>query len=319
MGSKPRPRVSVVVPVYGCADCIEELHRRLVAVLEPLVPSFELVLVCDGSPDSSWAAIRKLGASDARVKGVSFSRNFGQHAAILAGTDFAEGDYMVVMDCDLQHSPSDIPALWARAQEGFDVVFALRKNRKDSWFKRVSARLYVRLRAWLTDSRGDPSISNFSIVSRKVVLALRRLRERNRSYPYFVTWLGFDTATIEAEHQPRFAGETTYSLGKLFAHAVESIVSASDKPLRLSIQWGLLMSAASLLWAAWLVVRYFAQGTGVEGWTSTMVSLFFVAGLLFANLGILGLYLGKVFDETKGRPLYAVKDTVNVPPEDDAS
>ncbi len=312
MSGSTRPHLSVVVPVYGCGDCLRELARQIDLHVSTFAPSYELLLVCDQSPDDSWQVIRELGAKDARVRGIALSRNFGQHTAILAGTDFAEGDYLVVMDCDLQHAPADIPAMYARVKEGFDVVFARRTNRKDGAFKQLTSRLFVGLRAYLTDTRGDPDISNFSIVSRKVVLELRRIRERNRSYPYFVAWLGFDTAYVEAEHHERFAGQTSYSFSKLIRHAVESIVSASDKPLRLSIQLGVGLSFISLVWAAYLVVRFFGWATPVEGWTSVMVSLFFIAGLLFANLGVIGLYVGRIFDETKGRPLYAIKDTVNV-------
>ncbi len=308
-----QPHISVVVPVYGCASCLIELCRQLELNLTPLSAEYEVILVCDASPDDSWATIEALAAKDPRIRGIALSRNFGQHTAILAGTDFAQGDYMIVMDCDLQHSPADIPAMYAKVRSGFDVVFARRANRKDPWLKQFTSRLFVSLRAFLTDRRGDPDISNFSIVSRKVVLELRRIRERNRSYPYFVSWLGFDTGVIEAEHHQRFSGETSYSVSKLLRHAVESIVSASDKPLRLSIQLGLLMSLASLGWGAWLIVRFFSWATPVEGWTSVMVSLFFISGLLFANLGVIGLYVGRIFDETKGRPLYAIKNTVNLP------
>ena len=310
---KQRPLISVVVPVYGCANCLRELHRQIDEHTTPLSPNWELILINDASPDESWAAVQELAAKDPRVKGIFLSRNFGQHYAITAGIDRAEGQYMVVMDCDLQHSPKEIPRLYAKAKEGFDVVFARRVARKDGWFKRVTSLLFVRLLGFLTDTKGDPSISNFSIVSRRVVLELQRLKERNRNFPYFVTWLGFPPGFIDAEHQERFAGETTYTLGKMIRFAVETIVSSSDKPLRLSIKFGLLMSLASALWAAWLVVRFFGWATPVEGWTSVMVSIFFIAGLLFANLVILGLYVGKIFDETKKRPLYAVRSTLNLP------
>lgn len=313
MEAPRRPRLSIVVPVYGCAECLVELHRQLAEHLGPVAPDFELILVCDGSPDASWKAIEQLAAADRRVKGLDLSRNFGQHCAITAGIDVAEGDYMVVMDCDLQHRPSDVPRLFAKAQEGHDVVFARRVLRKDTWFKRVTSRAFVGVLGFLTDSRGDPAISNFSIVSRKVVLALRQIRERNRAYAYFVFWLGFQPAFIDSEHQERFAGTSSYSLSKLIGFAVESIVSSTDKPLRLSIRFGLLMALGSVLFTLWLAVRRIAWATPVEGWTSVMVSIFFVAGLLFANLGVLGLYVGRVFDETKRRPLYAVRERLNLP------
>lgn len=310
-----RPEVSVVVPVYGCRDCLAALHQRLVATLEGLGVTFEILLVNDASPDESWTVIRSLAAEDGRVRGLDLSRNFGQHYAISAGVDFARGEWVVVMDCDLQHAPEGIGALLAKAREGYDVVFSRRVRRKDGLVKRLSSRLFGTMLAFLTGRRGDAAISNFSIVSRKVADRFRAFRERNRSYPLMVSWLGFDTAVVDIEHAPRFAGESSYSWSRQITFAVETIVSQTDRPLRLSIRFGFALCVGSLLFGLYLAARRIFWAVPVAGWTSVIVSIYFVAGLLFANLGVLGLYVGRIFEETKGRPLYVVKRTVNLDPE----
>jgi len=305
--------ISVVVPVYGCEACLRALHERVSAALSPLVSEWELILVNDASTDGAWPVIRQLAEGDARVKGINLSRNFGQHYAIAAGVDAASGDWLVVMDCDLQHPPEEIPKLYRKAQEGHQVVFGRRAHRKDGFWKRLSSRLYIGLLGYLTGIKLDASISNFSIVSRKVVRNLRRFGEHSRSHPLFVDWLGFSPAFIDLEHAERFAGETTYTFAKLVRFAIDNMVSFTDRPLRLSIRFGLFVSLFAGSYGLYLLLRYFVYLRPVEGWTSVMVSIYFVAGLLFANLGVLGLYVGKIFEETKGRPLYVVRDVLNLP------
>lgn len=310
--------ISVVTPVYGCCDCLVELHRRLVAVLEPLVESFEIVMVNDASPDGSWAKIVELSKLDSRVKGVNLSRNFGQHYAISAGLDHTFGRYAVVMDCDLQDQPEEITKLYAKIQEGHDIVFGRRVDRQDGFFKKLSSKMFWFVYSYLTDTKLNSSTANFSIITRQVVQNLCRFKERNRSYPLFLDWLGFDVDYVDVEHSARYAGETSYSLRKLIHFAVESITSQSNKPLVLSIQFGFSMSFLSFIYAFYLFMRYMLYGVPVSGWTSLMVSIYFLAGLGFSNIGMIGLYLGKVFDETKNRPLYVVKERLNLPEETDS-
>ena len=309
-----RIELSVITPVYKAEECLEELYRRLVAVLERTGEPFEIVMVNDGSPDDSWRLIRELASRDARVKGINLSRNFGQHYAITAGLDHCRGRFVVVMDCDLQHVPEDISRLYAKALEGHDIVFVRRLRRHDSMMKKLASRAFMAVYNYLTDIKVGSDISSYSIISHRVVAALRLVREGNRTYPLLLHWVGFDVAYIDGEHAKRFAGKSAYSLTKSINLAIESICSQSNRPLRLSIQFGFLLSLASLLFALWLVIRYFLFHVTVEGWTSTMVSLFFLSGLLFANIGVLGLYLGKVFDESKRRPLYFVKERLNLDP-----
>lgn len=287
-----------------------ELYRRLVETLEEVVTDFEVILVNDGSPDRAWLRIRQLAEQDQRVKGIHLSRNFGQHHAITAGLDYADGDWVVVMDCDLQDQPEEIKRLYAKAQEGYEIVFARRRERQDHALKRWGSWCFYKVLDFFTENQSDHAVANFSISSRTVVQSFREMREQNRMYPLFLRWMGFHTATIDVEHAKRHAGKTAYNLRRMMALAIDSIVSQSNKPLRLSIQFGFLLAFGSLMYGLWLMYRYFFLDQPIAGWTSVMVSIYFIGGLLFANLGVVGLYVGKVFNEVKGRPLYVICERV---------
>ena len=189
------------------------------------------------------------------------------------------------------------------------MVFGRRVERKDTFFKRFSSKAYNAVLKYLSGMQTDPSTANFSIISRNVVKYFRKMREQNRGYAPFISWLGFKRADIDINHAPRAYGKSSYSLRRLVALAVDTIVAHSNKPLRLSIEFGFVMTFLSMLYALWLIVKYFVYGVPVPGWTSVMVSIYFIGGLLFANLGILGLYIGKIFNETKNRPIYAIAET----------
>ena len=298
--------ISIVVPVYRAENCLDELYRRLVAALETITPDFEIVLVEDCGGDRSWEVIERLSAQDARVKGIQFSRNFGQHYGITAGLDYCNGDWVVVMDCDLQDRPEEIPRLYAKAQEGYEVVLARRGRRKDTVLKRGSSWLFYRLFSYLTDMEYDSEIGNFRIISRKVVLAFRKMREQLRFFGGLVNWMGFPTAKIDVEHADRFAGATSYTFGKLWKLSAESIIAYSDKPLRLSIKLGFSLAFLACLYGVYVIYYALVYGTAVSGWSSLIASLYFIGGIIIAILGILGIYLGKAFDESKKRPLYII-------------
>jgi dolichol-phosphate mannosyltransferase len=306
------PHISVVIPVYKARDCLAELYRRLEQALAPINPDFELVLVEDGGEDGTWEEIALLAQRDERVKGVKLSRNFGQHYAITAGLDYATGDWVVVMDCDLQDQPEEIGKLYHKAQEGFDLVFARRQSRNDSLYRRLSSNLFTLLYNYLGDIKVDNSIANFSISSSRVIDCVRQFRERNRSFQILLNSVGFRRGYVNVAHSARFAGESSYTFGKLLDLAIQCIVSQSNKPLRLSIRFGFALSLLSVVYGVIIVVRYLSSGITVPGWTTLVVLVCFLGGLGFANLGILGLYLGKAFDELKGRPLYCVEQALNV-------
>jgi polyisoprenyl-phosphate glycosyltransferase len=309
--------VSIVAPAYRTAGCIPELHRRIQEAFAPLPETeFELILVNDHSPDPDWERIQELALADRRVKGLDLSRNFGQHHAITAGVDHASGDWVVVMDCDLQDRPEEIPRLLCRAREGgYDAVFAQRVQRQDGWIKVALSRGFHLLFNRLSSVPIDPTISNFSIASHQVICAYRSLRESSRAYNLAILWCGFRVGYLPVEHGARFSGTSAYTLRRSLRLAFDSITSLSNKPLRLASQVGITMSLGAFLYGTFLVIRFLLWAIPVEGWTSLMVSLYFLAGLLLAFLGILGIYLGKVFDETKGRPIYLVKSTLNLGPD----
>ena len=298
--------ISVVIPVYKGATFLAELHKRLCENLEGIPGGFEIILIEDCGGDGSWEQIQELASRDPRVKGVLMSRNFGQHPAITAGLDLAEGRWVVVMDCDLQDRPEEIPRLYTKAQEGFEVVVACRHFRKDRWLKRVTSLLFYRVFSWMAGIQLNEEVGNFRIISRKVADAFRSMRETTRFFGGMVAWMGFPTAAIEVQHDPRGQGQSTYTYRKLFALALDIIVAYSDRPLWMSVRFGFLVSGFALLGGGWVVYRTLRFGTPILGWASLIVSVYLLGGVIISLLGILGIYLAKVFDGVKARPLYLV-------------
>lgn len=301
--------ISVVIPVYGCTSSLNELCDRLECTLTTIAFHYEIILVNDGSPDYAWSEIIKLSENNPSIKGINLSRNFGQHHAITAGLDYAKGDYIVVMDCDLQDRPEEIPKLFEKSLEGYDVVFGNRIVRNDNWIKQKSSQFFYKIYNYLTDHTSDYTVANFSICSKKVIEGYQQMREQNRIFPLFIQWMGYKTAYVPIKHDNRKYGESTYSIRKLISLGTDVLISQSNKPLRFSIQFGFFVSLISFLYGVYLFIRYFFLAEPVQGWTSVMVSIFFLSGLMFFNFGIIGLYIGKIFNETKNRPLYLIKET----------
>lgn len=303
--------ISVVIPVYGCKGAISELHRRLVNSLEKITSKFEIIMVNDCCPQNSWEEIVKLCEQDKRVVGINMARNFGQIKAITAGLDNAKGNWVVVMDCDLQDRPEEIVNLYNKAQEGFDVVFARRVNRHDKCLKKLLSKAFYKVYDYFTDGNMDSTICNFSISKKIVIENYCKMREQNRAFTLFVKWLGFNQTAIDVDHNDRAEGESSYNLRRRFKMAFEIITSQSNKPLRMSISVGAIMSIVSFLFVIYRIIYYFVTGVSITGWTSIIVSIYLVGGLLLMNLGIMGIYIGNIFNEAKGRPLYIMKDYIN--------
>jgi len=307
----PRPHLSIVVPVYKAENCLDELYLRLKNSVELITSSFEIILVEDCGGDESWSVIERLAKADPRVIGIQFSRNFGQHYGITAGLDVCAGDWIVVMDCDLQDRPEEIPRLYKKANEGFDIVLARRGKRRDPLFKRITSALYYKIFSYLTDLEYDGEVGNFRIISRPVVLNFRRMGEQLRFFGGLVQWMGFPTASIDVEHANRIDGKSTYTYAKLWKLASETIIAYSDKPLRIATRLGFTMASFSFMYGVYILARALVYGSTIPGWNSLIVSLYFIGGIIIAILGILGIYLGKTFDETKKRPLYIIRRSIN--------
>lgn len=303
------PIISVVIPVYKAEHCLSELYSRLKASLESISPDFEIVLVEDCGGDNSWQVIEQLAIADLRVRGIQFSRNFGQHYGITAGLDHCHGDWVVVMDCDLQDRPEEIPRLYAKAQEGYDIVLARRGVRQDPLSKRITSWLFYKLFSYLADIEYDGASGNFRIMSRKVVESFRLMGEQLRFFGGLVQWLGFPMSSIEVSHAERFEGNSTYTFAKLWKLAAETIIAYSDKPLRIGVRLGFGMAGLAFCYGIYILMRAYLYGAPIPGWNSMIISLYFIGGIIIAMLGIIGIYLGKNFDESKKRPLYILRRT----------
>lgn len=291
--------------MYGCADCLEILCSQLKLSLGKLTNRYEIILVDDRSPDNAWPTIVALHLHHPEVKGIRLSRNFGQHIAISAGLSEARGDYAVVMDCDLQDPPEKIPELYSKLQEGYDLVLAYRTGHSHSFFRRLAAKAYFRLMSLLTEKNIDGSYGTFSMLSRKVIDSFLQFGERDRHYLFILRWIGFRIGSIGYEHQERTIGRSSYSLGRLLRHAVDGIFFQATVLLRWIVTLGLLFALFGATLAMYFVYQYFEIGS-VPGWTSVVVLLLVNTGVILFSLGVIGLYVGKIFDQAKGRPLYVI-------------
>jgi dolichol-phosphate mannosyltransferase len=302
--------ISVVVPVYGCRAALNELYERLTNTLKKITEEYEIILVNDNCPQNSWETIANICKTDQRVKGIELSRNFGQIQAITAGLDNSKGDWVVVMDCDLQDKPEEIMNLYNKAQEGYDVVFAKRRNRKDSKFKKLISKVFYKVYSYASDNFYDPEICNFSIVKRNVIDEYCKLRELHRAYVIYIRWLGFKQTEIYVEHDARKEGKSSYDLKKRLKLATSILTSQSDKILKLTVSIGLIMTCVSVLAIILLIINYF-KGNVTEGWTSIIASISLVGGLILMGIGIVGIYVGNIFMQTKERPLYVIRTFAN--------
>jgi len=291
---------------------LDELVLRIHAAINPLTQDYDIVLVNDCSPDNSWAKISEICARDKQVKGINLSRNFGQPYAITAGLTYAKGDYVAVIDCDLQNKPEDLPAMYQKALEGYDVVSARRVVREDTFMKRMSSLLFHKVYDFLSGFETDKAIAEFGIYSQKIVKVYCSIPEYSRSFVELIHTLGFKKTSIDVLHDHRLEGESSYNLARLLKLSYNSIISNSNRPLYLAVTLGLIMSIVSFLMAIYNIFAKFWGLNEVEGYTSTIFSIWFVGGLLLFMMGILGLYIGKIFDQVKGRPVFIVSETINI-------
>ena len=307
-----RPELTVVATVYRSEPLVRPLIDRLRAALLPLGIGYEIVLVEDRGPDQAWSEIERVCADHPEVRGLRLSRNFGQQPAIAAGLDHARGEWVAIMDGDLQDRPEVLPEFYARAKaEDWQVVLARRVDRQDPPLRRLAAWAFYRVLSWLTGTPQDPTINAFGLYHRSVVDALRRMGDHVRYVPTQVRWVGYRLTTHDVRHAAREVGRSSYNWNRLFRLALDVIVAFSDKPMRLMVKFGLTVTLLALAMALVFIVRYFMGEQRVQGWASVFVSLWLIAGLLIAQLGVVGLYLGKAFEQVKQRPVYLVDERLN--------
>jgi dolichol-phosphate mannosyltransferase len=303
--------ISIVSPVYKAPTILPELVERLRITLSKITDSFEIILVDDGCPLNSWEIIAELSNKHSFVRGIKFSRNFGQHYAITAGLDQAQGKWIVVMDCDLQDQPEEIQKLYDKAIVGNDCVLAARENRQDSFIKKIFSNAFYRILSELTGAKYDHRVANFGIYSEKVIQSINQFREPIRYFPGLVQYVGFKSETINIEHASRMEGKSSYNFKRLTNLALDIILAYSDKPLRTIIKLGLLISLLSFFYVGFSIWQWYTDQILVPGYTSLIASVWLLSGILISTLGIIGLYLGKTFEAVKSRPIYIISNTLN--------
>lgn len=305
--------LSVVIPMYNEEEVIETTYRRLTEALEPIGETYELIFVNDGSRDSTAKIVRRLGEQDARVKMVDFSRNFGHQIAVTAGMDHASGRTVVLIDADLQDPPELIPEMIARWREGYDVVYGRRIARRgESWFKKLTAAAFYRLLRSMTSVSIPVDTGDFRLMDRKVCDALGSMREQSRFIRGMVSWAGFRQTSVEYVRDERFAGETKYPLRKMIRLSLDAITSFSTKPLKIAGVLGFFMSAVGFVYLLVVLYQRLFTNTTQPGWSSMVVISLLFHGITLSLLGVLGEYIGRIYEETKRRPLYVVADRLNL-------
>ena len=304
------PKYSFIVPIYNEEDTLFEMYRRVRAVMDQMDGSVELVLVNDGSRDRSLFLMRELHEKDPQVCYLSLARNFGHQVAVTAGLNFVRGQAIVILDADLQDPPELIPALVEKWQQGYQVVYAQRTKRlRESWFKRLPAYLFYRLMRRLADVEIPVDTGDGCLMDRQVVDVLNTMPERNRYIRGLRSWVGLQQTSVYFEREPRFAGEVKYTFRKSLSLAVNSLVSFSKLPLRLSTYVGLLAAVAAVLMAVLVLYwRIVAPTSPLTGFASIMIAIFFLGAVQLVSIGILGEYVGRIYEEVKGRPLYVLSE-----------
>lgn len=307
-----KPYISIVSPVFKAEEFLEELVDEIRKNVQNITENFEIILVEDGSPDNSWGLIEKACMSDNRVKGIKLCRNFGQHYAITAGIDYTKGEWVIVMDCDLQDNPSEIGNLFEKTKEGYKIVLAKRQDRKDNIRKRLSSIIFYKVLSFLTGVKQDPSIANFGIYHEDVINSIKLMREPFRNFAAIVKWVGFPAITINVKHSKRVKGRSSYNIKKLIKLAIDTILAYSNRPLYYIVTMGFIISFFAFFASVIVLIKYINGSITVLGYTSLILSSWVIGGLIMMFLGIVGLYIGKIFEGIKNRPIYIISDIKNL-------
>lgn len=304
------PVFSVIAPIYNELENIPELYPRIREVMDRTEEPWELILVDDGSTDGSTAVIRKLAENDTRVRPVIFARNFGHQIAVTAGVDYSRGDAVIIIDADLQDPPEVILALIDKWREGYEVVYAVREERQgESWFKKATASLFYRLIYRITDVDIPMDAGDFRLMDKKVIAVMQQMREKHRFLRGMSAWVGYRQVGVPYKRQPRFAGETKYPLSKMLKLALNAVTSFSYFPLQLATYIGFVAAGLSVLAIPIVAILRLITGTALLGQATTLIIVLFLGGVQLISLGIIGEYIGRIYDEAKNRPLYIVAET----------
>ena len=301
---------SIVSPVYRAEKILPILVSEINLVMERIGEDYEIILVDDRSPDNSWEVMKVLSSQNPKIKSIRLSRNFGQHSAIFAGLTKAKGDWVVVMDCDMQDQPKEIAKLYKKALEGYDIVLGQRENRKDKFLKKLTSRLFYKVFNYLSGANFDNNVANFGIYHQKTIKSILDMGDYVKFFSLFINWIGFKSVSIPIEHGEREEGKSTYSVGKLFKQAFNVIISFSDKPLRLFINFGLSISVLSVIVGMYYLYLALTGKIAQPGFSSLILSIWFLSGIIISCIGIVGVYLGKTFDQAKGRPTFIIDEEV---------
>lgn len=303
-------KISIVSPIYKAENFVDKLVFEIEKAIDILNVDYEIILVDDRSKDNSWQKMRELSAKNTKVKSVRLSRNFGQHPAIMAGLSQAKGEWIVVMDCDLQDQPKEIVKLYKKAQEGYEVVQARRKTREDNLLKKLSSKIFSKVYGYFTDTKYDNEIANFGIYHKRVIDSILKIDDYIKFFPLFVEFVGFKSTSIVVEHAPRESGTSSYSLAKLVSLAFNTIISFSNKPLKLFVKFGMIISLISFCVGIYYIYQALHHEIEVLGFTSIIVSIWFLSGIIITTIGVTGIYIGKIFDQTKNRPVYIIDEII---------
>ena len=300
--------ISIVSPVYRAEKILPILVSEINLVMERIGEDYEIILVDDRSPDNSWEVMKVLSSQNPKIKSIRLSRNFGQHSAIFAGLTKTKGDWVVVMDCDMQDQPKEIAKLYKKALEGYDIVLGQRENRKDKFLKKLSSKLFYKVFNYLSGGQFNNEIGNFGVYKKKVIDYILNINDYIKFFPLFINWVGFKSVSIPIEHGEREEGKSSYSISRLLKLAFNVIVSFSDKPLRLFINFGLSISILSFIVGLYYLYLALTGKIAQPGFSSLILSIWFLSGIIISCIGIVGVYLGKTFDQVKNRPTFIIDE-----------
>ncbi|MGQ2983644.1 glycosyltransferase family 2 protein [Flavobacterium sp.] len=299
--------ISIVSPVYMAENIVGKLLLEIQKVMSAIGCSYEIILVDDRSPDNSWLEMNNLSLSYPELINVRLSKNFGEYPAIMAGLSLARGEWVVVMDCDLQDKPSELERLYSMALQGYDIVVGKRAKRKDNYFKKLSSKLFSAVFSYLTSIEYDNERANFGIYNKKVIKAVLNMGDRVKFFPLFILISGFRNTTIPVEHGERFSGKTSYNFKKLMSLAFNILISFSDKPLRFFAKLGMLIIVSAMAIGSYDIYEYL-YGSGISGNAAIIDSIWFLSGIIITAIGVTGIYVGKIFEQVKQRPVYIIDE-----------